>query len=56
MERNYFAALDFENLSGVSDGQINPEHRLVDMETKVREAYEYAKGSRSKSKKIRLEK
>ena len=56
MDSNFLQYLDFENISANSEGQVNPDHRLLDVEMKVKDAFDYAKNTKNKTKKLRFEK
>lgn len=56
MDSDFLQVLDFGNESNMSEGQVEPENRLLDVENKVREAFDFARNTKNKCKKIRFEK
>ena len=56
MDSDFLQTMDFGNESNLSEGQVKPDDRLLDVENKVKEAFDFAKNTKNKSKKIRFEK
>ena len=56
MDSDFLQTMDFGNESNLSEGQVKPDDRLLDVENKVKEAFDFAKNTKNKCKKIRFEK
>ena len=56
MGDNWLKHIDFQNLSSQSLGEVDPEKRLENIENKVKDAFDFSKKLKEKSKQIPLEK
>ena len=56
MDSDFLQTMDFGNESNMSEGQVEPDNRLLDVENKVKEAFDFARDTKNKCKKIRFDK
>lgn len=56
MDSDFLQTMDFGNESNMSEGQVEPDDRLLNVENKVKEAFDFARNTKNKCKKIRFEK
>ena len=56
MDDDWLKEIDFQNLSGQSAGEINPDQRLENIENKVKNAANFGKKLKEKAKLVPLDK
>ena len=56
MDSDFLQTMFFENESNRSEGQVEPDNRLVEVETKVKHAFDFARNYKNKCKKVKFEK